>query len=267
MRKLSIGALTALAVLALGGVAYATNVYNVHIATTSPKGKGTAAKPLPVKLGFGYTVSDDQGLRPTVIKQYRIGAEGLVTFPGAHRSCTFAQASARTLPRACTRARLGGGIVRNNAGAATDRTQKLVCNLKLTLINISGAGKNGAMAIRLDGDPPASSDPNSRQPGCAVSVHSAIRAPYTQVKIGGFRSSELRFTVPDNLAHPVPGIDNSVIEAVSTVNRKLASARIRGKRRQVGYYNEIGCRGKRTVRVRFVDEAGAVFTANRQASC
>jgi hypothetical protein len=267
MRKLSIAALTALAVLALGGVAYATNVYNVHIAKSSPKGKGTEARPQPVKLDFGYTVTDDQGLRPTVIKQYRIGAEGLVTFPGAFPSCTFAQASARTLPRACNRAKLGGGLVRNNAGSATDRTQKLVCNLRLTLLNISGAGRNGAMAIRLDGDPPASSDPNSRQPGCAVSIHNAIRAPYTQVRIGGFRSSELRFTVPDNLAHPVPGIDNSVVEAVSTVNRKLARTRVRGQQRQVGFYSEIGCRGQRTVRVRFVDEAGEVFTANRQAAC
>jgi hypothetical protein len=267
MRKLSIAGLTALAVLALGGVAYATNVYNVHIASSSPKGKGTPAKPQPVKVNFGYTVTDDQGLRPTVIKQYRIASEGLVTFPGAHRSCTFAQASARTLPAACNRAKVGGGLVRNNAGSATDRAQKLVCNLRLTLLNISGAGRNGALAIRLDGDPPAPSDPNSRQLGCAVSIHSAIRAPFTQVQLGGFRSSELRFTVPDNLAHPIPGIDNSVVEAVSRVDRKLARTRVRGVRRQVGYYNEIGCRGQRTVRVRFVDEAGEVFTANRQAAC
>jgi hypothetical protein len=267
MRKFSIAALAAFAVLALGGVAYATNVYNVHVANTSPKGKGTPAKPFPVKVGFGFEVTDDQGLRPSVIRQYRIGSEGLVTFPRAFPTCTFAQASARTLPRACNRAKVGGGLVRNHAGATTDRNARIVCNLRLTLLNISGAGRNGALAIRLDGDPPPPSDPNSRQRGCTISIHSAIRAPYTQVRIGGFRSSELRFTVPDNLAHPIAGLDNSVVETVSTVNRKLARTRIRGQRRQVGYYNEIGCRGRRTVRVRFVDEAGDLFTANRQAAC
>jgi hypothetical protein len=267
MRKLSIAALTALAVLALGGVAYATNVYTVHIASSSPKGKGTPAKPQPVKVNFGYTVADDQGLRPTVIKQYRIASEGLVTFPGAFPTCTFAQASAQRLPAACNKAKVGGGLVRNNAGASNDRSQKLICNLRLTLINVSGAGRNGALAIRLDGDPPPPSDPNSRQLGCTVSIHTAIRAPYTQVRLGGFKSSELRFTVPDNLAHPIPGLDNSVVEAVSRVDRKLARTRVRGVRRQVGYYNEIGCRGQRTVRVRFVDEAGAIFNANRQAAC
>jgi hypothetical protein len=267
MRKLSIAVLAALAVLALGGVAYATNVYNVHVASSSPKGKGTSAKPQPVKVNFGYTVTDDQGLRPTVIRQYRIASEGLVTFPGAHPTCTFAQAAAQRLPRACNKAKVGGGLVRNNAGASGNRSEKLVCNLRLTLINVSGAGRNGALAIRLDGDPPAPTDPNSRQLGCAIALHSAIRAPFTQVRLGGFRSSELRFEVPDNLAHPIPGIDNSVVEAVSRVDRKLARTRIRGVRRQVGYYNEIGCRGRRTVRVRFVDEAGELFTANRQAAC
>lgn len=269
MRKFSIAVLAALAVLALGGVAYAANVYNVHVANSSPKGKGTSAKPLPVKVGFGFTVTDTEGLRPTVIRQYRIGSEGLVTFPRAFPTCTFAQAAAQTarLPRVCRKAVVGGGLVRNNAGASTDRTAKLVCNLRLTLVNISGTGRNGGLAIRLDGDPPAPTDPNSRQRGCTISIHNAIRAPFTQVRIGGVRSSELRFTVPDNLAHPIAGLDNSVVETVSTVNRVLSRTRIRGQRRRVGYYSEVGCRGRRTVRVRFVDEAGELFTANRQAAC
>jgi hypothetical protein len=267
MRKRLIAALTGVAVLGFGGVAFAENVYNVNIAKSSPKGKGTASKPLPVKLGFGYTVEDSEGLRPTVIEQYRIAPEGLITYPKLFPTCTFRQASGPQLASACKKALVGGGLVRNNAGAAGDRTQKLVCNLKLTLINISGAGKLGGMAIRLDGDPPPGA-PGSREVGCTIGVHTAIKAPFFNVKLEGHKTSELRFTVPIELQEPAPGVQNAVIDVTSTVNKKTASTRIKGKRRTVGYYSEVGCKGKdRTTRVTFVDTAGRKFTANRKSPC
>jgi hypothetical protein len=268
MRKRLIAALTVVAVFALGvGVAFAENVYNVHIAKSSPKGKGTPSKPLPVKLGFGYTVGDSEGLRPTVIEQYRIAPEGLITYPKLFPTCTFRQASGPQLAKACNKAKVGGGLVRNNAGAAGDRTQKLVCNLKLTLINISGAGRNGGIAIRLDGDPPPAAE-GSRDVGCTIGVHTAIKAPFFDVRLQGLKTKELRFTVPIELQEPAPGVQNAVIEATSTVNRKTASTRIKGKRRTVGFYSEIGCKGRtRTTRVEFVDTQGRKFTANRESPC
>jgi hypothetical protein len=267
MRKRLIAALTGVAVLALGGVAFAANVYTVHIASTSPAGKGTASKPLPVKLNFGYTVGDTEGLRPTVTKQYRIAAEGLITYPKLFPACKFSQAQAPTLPSACKKAVVGSGLVKNNAGAATDRTQKLICNLKLTLVNISNAGKNGGMAIRLDGDPPAA-PPGSNAVGCTLPVHTAIKAPFFPVKVDGLKTSDLRFTVPQELQEPLAGVQNAVIEATSAVNRKTAKTKIKGVTRTVGFYSEIGCKGKdRTVRVDFIDTAGAKFTANKKAKC
>jgi hypothetical protein len=270
MRKRLIAALTGVAVLALGGVALAENVYTVTTASTTPAGKGSTSKPLPVKLGFGYTVGDTEGLRPTVIKQYRIAPEGLVTYPKLFPACKYSQADVAgtsTLPAACNKAKVGSGLVFNNAGAATNRSEKLVCNLKLTLINISDAGKNGGMAIRLDGDQPAP-PPGSREPGCALPVHTAIKAPFTPVKLEGLKTSELRFTVPTELSEPLPGVNNAVIEATSTVNKKTAKTKIKGKTRTVGFYSEIGCKGKdRTVRVEFVDEQGRKFTANKATKC
>ncbi len=267
MRKRLIAALTVVAMLAFGGVAFAENIYEVHIAESSPKGKGTPDKPLPVRLGFGYTVGDSEDLRPTVIEQYRIAPEGLITYPKLFPSCTFKQANARPVAKACQKAVLGGGIVRNQAGAGTDRTQKLVCNLKLTLYNISDAGKNGGQAIRLDGDPPAA-QPGSKKPGCVINVHTAIKAPYFNVKVDGVKSSELRFTVPIELQEPAPGVQNSVIEAISHVNKETAKTRVKGKQRTVGYYSEIGCKGKdRSVRVTFVDTQNRKFTANKKAAC
>jgi hypothetical protein len=267
MRKRLIAALTAVAVLSFGGVAFAENIYEVHIANSSPKGKGTPSKPLPVKLGFGYTVGDTEGLRPTVIEQYRIAPEGLVTFPKAFPSCKFSQANAAQVASACNKAKVGSGLVRNEAGPGTDRSVKLVCNLKLSLYNISDAGRLGGMAIRLDGDPPAAA-PGSRNVGCAISVHTAIKAPFFNVKLEGLKTSELRFTVPVQLQEPAPGVQNAVVEATSTVLRKTGKAKVKGKTRTVGFYSEIGCKGKdRTTRVTFVDTQARSFTANRKSPC
>ena len=267
MRKRLIAALTGVAVLALGGVAFAENIYNVNVATTSPAGKGSASKPLPVKLGFGFTVGDTEGLRPTVIEQYKIAPEGLVTYPKLFPACKFSQAAANTVASACKKAVVGSGIVLNNAGGATDRTQKLICNLKLTLYNLSDAGKNGGMAIRLDGDQPAA-PPGSRAPGCAISVHTAIKATFHNIKLEGLKTSDLRFTLPPQLQEPAPGVQNAVIETTSTVNKKTAKTKIKGKTRTVGFYSEIGCKGKdRTLRVEFVDQQGRKFTANKKTKC
>jgi hypothetical protein len=272
MRKRLIAALTVVAVLSFGGVAFAENIYEVHIANSSPKGKGTPSKPLPVKLGFGYTVGDTEGLRPTVLEQYRIAPEGLVTFPKLFPSCRFTQVDDNvpysTLPSKCRgQAVVGSGLVKNNAGAVGDRTQKLICNLKLTLINLSDAGRNGGMAIRLDGDPPAA-PPGSNAVGCTLPVHTAIKAPFFNVKLEGLKTAELRFTVPLNLQEPLSGVQNAVVEATSTVKRRTASTRIRGKRRTVGFYSEIGCKGRtRTTRVTFVDTERRSFTANRKSPC
>jgi hypothetical protein len=267
MRKRLIAALTVVAVLGLGGVAFAENIYNVHIASSTPKGKGTASKPLPVKLSFGYTVGDTEGLRPTVIEQYKIAPEGLVTYPKLFPSCKFSQVDDAQVASACRKAIVGTGLVRNEAGAVGDRSQKLVCNLKLTLYNISDAGKNGGMGIRLDGDPPPAA-PGSQQVGCTLSVHTAIKAPFFPVKLEGQKTSELRFTVPIQLQEPLGGVQNAVVETRSVVNKKTASTRIKGKERKVGFYSEVGCKGKtRTTRVTFVDTQGRSFTANRKSPC
>jgi hypothetical protein len=272
MRKRLIAAVTAVAVLGLGvGVAFAENIYNVHIASTS-KGKGTLAKPLPVKLNFGYTVGDSEGLRPTVIKQYRIAPEGHITFPKAFPTCTFAQADRHpSIDPKCRKAIVGGGMVRNHAGSKDDRTQKTVCNLKLTLINISNGSdrattrqikRQGGMAIRLDGDPPIPTDVVN-DVGCALNVHEALAAPFYRITLAGSPSSELRFTVPPELTEPLPNIFNSVIEARSVVNKRVARTRIKGKMRRVGYYSKVACRRTGITRVTFVDEEGRSFTARK----
>jgi hypothetical protein len=260
MRKIWIaGAVTAVAVAVLvAGAAFATNTYVVDIASGGPGNKaGNAAKPAPVFLNFGYEVGDSENLRPSVINQYFIAAEGIKYFPKARPRCTFAQADeSPAYNKKCKAAIVGKGSIKNAFGASSNRAAKAPCDVKLTLLNISnGPGvtkKRGAMAIRIDTGPPA----------CPLAIHGALAAPIFNVKIEGIPSSELRFKVPDNLKHPAPGVDNSVIDVTSHVLKKTGKVKVGGKTRTVGFASAVGRKGKtRTVRVTFVDETGHKDTA------
>ena len=277
MRKVW-SALAGAAVIALtvAGVASAVNTYDVHVASNNPANKkGTKAKPIPSSLNFGYRVGESDDLRPLVIEQYFIAAEGLQTFPDARPTCTFEQAtdpnvtSPSGLSSKCKKATVGSGTIDNQAGAPNDRTQKLDCDVFLTLINISTGDprypktvsqirRRGGIAIRIDTRLPEGSR-------CPIPVHEALAAPYYDVKIQGISSAELRFTVPPTLAHP-GGLDNAVVETTSTIRKLKGKARVQGKQRTVGFYSLVGRKGpKRTVRVTFIDEAGNKSTATTQA--
>jgi hypothetical protein len=267
MRKLWMAVAGAVVLtIAVAGIASAVNTYDVHLANSTSASKGSAAKPSPAKLRFGYRVGDTENLRPQVIREYRIAAEGLQSFPKARPTCTFDQADAPIeFDSACNKAIVGSGTIENEAGAPNDRSQKLPCNVELTLINISTGDPNerktvgqvrrrGGIAIRIDTDPP----------NCPIPVHEALAAPFYDVKIQGVSTAELRFHVPDTLAHP-GGLDNSVKEVESTVLKKTGRVRIKGKRRRVGFYSSVGRKGNtRTVRVTFVDESGVKRTATTQ---
>jgi len=258
MRKLLLAVtLGVVAALAVAGMASAVNTYVITIGKATPDKPGSPSKPSPAKVDFGYKVGDSENLRPSVINQYYIASEGIKYFPNAVPKCTFAQANeSPAINKKCKAAVVGHGTIANAFGAATDRTAKAPCDVTLTLINISnGKGvtkKRGGMAIRIDTDPP----------DCPLSIHNSLAAPIFDVKIEGIPTSELRFRVPDNLIHPAPGVDNSVIDVVSKVLKVTGKVKVKGKTRTVGFASAVGRKGKkRTVRVTFVDETNHKFTA------
>jgi len=281
MRKLLLAAFALAAVLVAASVAFAANTYVVDLAKSSP-GKGTRAHPIPTKLDFGYSVGDTEGKRPFVIREYRIAAEGTYTFPKSRPRCTFDQATdpnvtdPSQLSLACRKANVGTGSIANLAGAPpppeSNRDQKLPCNVKLTLINISTGDprypktvkqikKRGGIAIRIDTDPP----------DCPIPVHEALAAPFYDTKVDHVLTSELRFTVPDTLAHP-GGLDNAVVNVVSHIKKLTGKVRVRNgvptasAKRKVGFYSLIGRKGKtRTTRVTFIDESGAKVTRTKKS--
>jgi hypothetical protein len=261
MRKLLLAVtLGVVAALAVAGIAGAVNTYVISIGKTTPDKPGSPSKPSPAKVDFGYKVGDSENLRPSVINQYYIAAEGIKYFPQAAPKCTFAQADeAPAINKKCKAAIVGKGTIANAFGASNDRTGKAPCDVTLTLINISnGAGvtkKRGGIAIRIDTGPP----------DCPLDIHGSLPAPIFDVKLDGVPSSEYRFKVPDNLVHPAPGVDNSVIDVVSHIPKKVKSVKIKGKKQKVSFASSVGRKGKkRTLRVTFISEDGHKATAVKQ---
>jgi hypothetical protein len=286
MRKLWIAVVAALAVLAVGGIAYAANVYTVDGSTkpaASKAGKGTAAKPVPVSLNFDYTVADEvDANRGIPVEKYFIGAEGLVTYPEAFPTCSGSEAAANNpdpaaAARACKKARVGGGIIKALVGARNTPTDSANCVLNLNLYNLKKGnygefgkvGKNGGLAIRIDGEPPPPPNLDDSQKGkCLAAQHASILATYHTVKIKGVTADELRFTVPPELLHPAEGLDVTVRQVASAIAKKTAKKKIKGKKRKIGFYSSVGCKGsQRSIQVTFVSEEGQKTPVTKNGKC
>jgi hypothetical protein len=285
MRKFLTAALAAMAVLAVAGLAYAANVYTVD-GSTSPRGKGSANRPLPVSLNFDYTVADENPAnRGTPVEKYFIGAEGLVTYPEEFPNCPYSTPSggganaqdADVAKRACRKARVGGGIIKAYAGPSQDQTVKLNCVLELNLYNLKPGNygtrgkvsrKHGALGIRIDGVQPLPPSLDDQYKGqCAAPQNEAILAPYKPVRIKGVRADELQFTVPQSLLHPA-GLDTVVQFVESAVKRKVAKKEIAGKNRRVGFYSAVGCKGRqRSIQVTFISETGQRTPITKNKPC
>jgi hypothetical protein len=151
--------------------------------------------------------------------------------------------------------------------AAEQPHDEVFCNLELNLYNIRGVGRQGGLAIRVDGDPPQPPSGDSRAIGCPIPIHVAIRATYATTRIAGMPADELRFTVPANLRHP-SGLDNTVRNTESAIRRLVRRKKIRGKRRKVAFYSAIGCKGRtRQIRASFTDEDGDRVRATKNKRC
>ena len=241
----------ACALAASAALAAQVNEYAVQGAVTPARG-ASKAKPLPVQLRFSFQVREAAGQRPSPIKTYAIAFYGGRSNGALFPTCTAARINAAQSDRGCPRgSRVGSGLVRNIAGATSDPSDRsLRCDLRLTIHN---AGRNRA-ALYLAGDPP----------DCVIPIHQALDARY--VRAFGGRGQALEFSVPDNLLHPVAGLDNSQIDVTSTIHR--VTRRVKGRTR--GYLEiDQRCPRSRTapIEVVFTSEAGQRETARSAVRC
>jgi hypothetical protein len=252
MRKMVI-ATTAMFVLALAAIAYAqaqVNTYEVE-ASTNPTRAGSSDNPVPISLRFNYSVGEQSGNRPAVIKRYSIRFRGVRVNPSAAAECRSSVLE-REGPDGCpSRSIVGTGFIENNTGATNNPADKSIeCNAALSVVNLG----DRRASIYVEGDP-NQSDPRRR---CAIQLASGIPARFSQ---RGSESS-LDFSVPDSLTHPGgPAISNAVVNVTSNIKRIV--------RRGRGFFESRGgcVRGQRRVRVIFTPETGPTVTETTNARC
>jgi len=255
MKKSIALAATAVCLIVVGGAFAVTNTYSVT-ASTSPAKPGTTAKPVPISLSFNYTVGEATGQRPSSIKQYKIKFKGVkVNQAAVKKTCDADKINAAGNASGCPSAAIvGSGNVDNYLGPTSDPSNKsLHCYLALTLYN----AKKGHVTLSLVGR-----KANPAPKDCITDIDTAIDGQYV-VKNG---YSILQFSVPPALLHPVPGLDNAVVNVTSKIN-KTGTSTVGGKK--LAYYNVIGgCKShKRPVEVEFVSENNVSSTAKTNAKC
>jgi hypothetical protein len=266
-QRIGVLAIAAVGGLTVASAASAANTNEVSRGLTSPVGAGSMSRPLPIGVQFGLrSRAENPRLRPLPTKTYVLSMEGVTANAKAFPACGLAKLKRRKGPPArCAGAQLGTGLVKGAAGIVEDDTiaESVPCNLKLRVYNIG----NG-IALRLDGDPPLPAGFKSNKIGCPVPIHTAIPAPFRRVTIDGLPSTEMQFTVPKVLAHPLEGWNSALTLVNVDLERRTTQVRVGGAKRTVGYFSAVGCTGgERSLQVGFIGTDGVRSEASATPAC
>jgi hypothetical protein len=254
MKKLV--ALIALLTLGVTAVAFAqgqqTNEYKVSFKVTPKPKSSTKKNPMPVGLNVSWDVTEQSGLRPAVVKTYSVGIFGGTTNGKFFPTCTAQQINNAGSDEGCPAgARIGSGRISNAVGAASDlKDTSIPCEATHTIYN-SGQGR---AAIFIEGAPPS----------CAVSLATAIDARF--VKIMGGKGTAMQFDVPENLRHPVNGLDLAVTKVTANLPKK--TTKVKGKTR--GFWEVVDTcpkSRKAPVEFEFTTEAGTSTKVDSTVAC
>ncbi len=266
MRKSLLLSAALAGLLGIAAVAYAANTYTVDLAQITPTNSGTLKSPKPERIRFGYTVSTTDGNRPATSTDQSVSfgpglkARGKLkrtTTAFAFPQCKLSQASANTCP---ANTKVGSGVVKNLAGLKSDPSQKIPCQLNLTIFNGDGKiyppSQNDGRSVREDlwlslkGQPPI----------CPLVVNAPIPA---QLSYPGGRLT-LSFHISRvPFQEPQTGVENSVVNVTASIYK---IARVKGRTR--GIVESTACpKGGRVVKVTFTDATGAKASASKKAPC
>lgn len=257
MRKTAVIAMALAAVLAVAGVAFASNTYTTTGSITPVK-SGTKKAPKAVKTVFKFNVGTTDNTRPSIIVTYSIKFGGLKSFGKKFKNCSFAQVTAAAGPAsACSKALVGTGNIENQLGGDTDTAaaNQLACHVDLREYNLP----NNHLALRLDGGP------TNPKGACVASIASAIDAKFVPSSSG----DSLQFSVPTGLQHPIPGLSNAVVETASTISAKTTKITIGKKKVKVGLLSSVSCpkSKKRPITVTYTAADGSKTHSSATTPC
>lgn len=253
MKKLL--ALSAALAVGVSGVAIAqqtqTNEYEVS-GKAKPAKSASKKNPLPTAISAGWKVTEASGLRPAVVETYSVGFYGGVSNGKFFPKCTAQEINNAGSDDVCPNgSEIGSGTIDNAVGATNDLSDTSIpCDATHTIYN---SGQNRA-AIFIEGSPPT----------CAVTLATAIDARF--VSILGGKGTALQFDVPDNLRHPVGGLDLAVTEVTAKLPKK--TTKVKGKTR--GFFEiQQPCPKNRRAPVvfEFTSETGSTVTEEITQPC
>jgi hypothetical protein len=276
MRKIAMIAVAVTALFGVVAVAQAANTYTVTVARVSPSKAGTALKPKPITINFGYQVGETNNNRPSVTTDYVIAFGKQIKsnrrFFKGNKVCTVAQAGYTSgQPPTCpATAKAGAGTINNLAGNTSDPSSKIPCNLGLTLYVGDGktvpASANDGIAVRND---LVLAIKRVNVSDCALAVDAALPAGFVTTTQG----TALKFHVKKTpFQQPLPGVDNSVVNVTSSVGKTVrVRQRVAGVFRLVtrGLFESTGCKSSvHRVNVAFTPAGGgAAVNASKTAPC
>jgi hypothetical protein len=276
MRKIAMIAVAVTALFGVVAVAQAANTYTVTVARVSPSKAGTALKPKPITINFGYQVGETNNNRPSVTTDYVIAFGKQIKsnrrFFKGNKVCTVAQAGYTSgQPPTCpATAKAGAGTINNLAGNTSDPSSKIPCNLGLTLYVGDGktvpAAANDGIAVKND---LVLAIKRVNVSDCALAVDAALPAGFVTTTQG----TALKFHVKKTpFQQPLPGVDNSVVNVTSSVGKTVrVRQRVAGVFRLVtrGLFESIGCKSRvHRVNVAFTPAGGgAAINASKTAPC
>lgn len=250
MRKLAILSAALVAVFATAAVALAQSGSYDVTASTSPAKAGSKKKPAAMSVKFG--VHFNGTTRAPSSAAFKVAFNGLRTNGGKFKTCDPAKINDPANVKGdqvCNKAALvGTGTVHNLAGKDDDiNDTSITCDLDVKIYN---AGNKRA-AVYLFGNPPK----------CVIPVSQALDARWVRSGSG----EALQFAIPNNLIHPVGGVNNSIISIDATINKKTTG---KGKNK-VAYIESVGgCKkGKRGIALTLTFESGAQSTTTGSAKC
>jgi hypothetical protein len=241
MRKFLFIAVMAAAV-AVAGLAYAQDADDTVTLTSSAPSGGKKSKPKPVAPTFSATLSGPGGVRAKTPKTHSWYWTGIKEYGKYFPKCTADEIDAAQSDSVCDpKALVAEGTIVAKLGPEGQLEQNTNCNKSLRYYN-EGAGKMNLYAYG-----PAEE--------CA-GVGYLPPIPITWKKKG--TSSEQVLEFPQNIAHPLPGIEGGFAEFEVTFKNVTKKVKLPGikKKVKIGYLSSVGCKGKRSFTFTSVPEVG-----------
>jgi hypothetical protein len=225
--------LTAMVVaVAVASVAYAQDSSDTMIVKSAAPAGGTPEKGKPVapswSLDVEAPVAGSRGASPL---EHDWSWTGITETGKYFKKCTAAEIDAAQSDADCDpKAVMATGSLVAYLGPEGDRATNVTCDKTIKVYN-EGAGKANLLAL---GDP-----------GDCAGVGYLPPIPITWKKKG--KTSTQIFVFPDNIVHPLPGLEGSFIHIEYKFLKRVATVGKGKKKHKVGYLTSYGC-GKASTR-------------------